>query len=77
MITSVPFMQGAPLTEIGPAGAGAEARLTKKGAEVGPEQDPFVPVTVIFPFIKEVEKFTVIVLVFAPEAIVAPAGKDH
>ena len=49
--------------------------MTVKGADVSPVPQAFVPTTVIIPDEAVAEKSTIMLFVFAPEAIVAPEGK--
>ena len=60
-----------------PAAAGNGFTVTAKLAEIGPLPQALVPRTVITPETAVVEKFTVMLLVLLPEAIVAPVGKVH
>ena len=58
-----------------PAAAGFGLIDTAKLAEIVPLPHALLPATVITPGLAVEEKFTVMLLVLLPEAIVAPVGK--
>ena len=58
-----------------PAAAGNGLTVTGKAGDDAPFPQLFVPATVIFPDTAEALKLTVMFLVPAPVAMVAPAGR--
>ena len=60
-----------------PAAAGNGFTVTAKLAEIVPLPHALVPDTVMLPETAVLEKFTVMLLVLLPEAIVAPVGNVH
>ena len=58
-----------------PAANGSVFTVTANGAEAWPAPHALVPSTIITPLVAEAEKSTVMLLVLAPVAIVAPEGK--
>ena len=58
-----------------PAAEGSTFTVILKLGETAPLHPGLVPITVRIPDDAEAEKFTVILFVFVPEAMLAPVGK--
>jgi hypothetical protein len=58
-----------------PAANGRVLTVTAYGVEAWPAPQALVPSTIITPLVADAEKSTVMLLVLAPVAIVAPEGK--